>query len=154
VPYAVPVWTGGYYGPGYGYGMPEPQPNITVVMPQQQTPSVIINQYSTPDGTRTTTTEENPERGGLQVYEGPKRAEASAEPRSYVRDDKPNIYMIVLKDDTVRQAIGYWVDGALLKYVTPQATITSVPLDMVDREASLRVNAQKKLDFELPPAIQ
>lgn len=165
VPYAVPVWSGGYYGYS-GYGMPQAQPNITVVMPQQQTPSVIINQYSGTDAPRTVTTAENIERGELKVYEAtPRRsekpAESAAEPatapaaaRSYVRDDKPNIYMIALKDDTVRQAIGYWVEGALLKYVTPQATITSVSLEMIDREASVRLNAQHKLELDLPPAIQ
>jgi hypothetical protein len=157
VPYAMPVWAGGYYGYA-GYGMPQAQPNITVVMPQQPAPTVVINQYGGADSGRTVTTAETVERGDLRVYEAtPRRAEKPAEAgplRSYVRDDKPNIYMIALKDDTVRQAIGYWVEGGLLKYVTPQATISSVPLDMVDRDASVRLNQQNKLEFDLPPAIQ
>lgn len=165
VPYAVPVWSGGYYG-AY-YGMPQAQPNVTVVMPQQPAPSVIINQYSGSEGPRTVASTEDASGGGLQVYEAnPRRVienEVETKPapvstpaaaRSYVRDDKPNIYLIALKDDTVRQAIGYWVEGGLLKYVTPQATISNVPLDMVDRNASSRLNSQNKLEFDLPPEIQ
>jgi hypothetical protein len=157
VPYAVPVYGGGYFGDG-GYGMPQAQPNVTVVMPQQPAPSVIINQYSGTDSPRTVTTAENGERSELKVYEAtPRRTETPSAPdsaRSYVLDDKPNIYMIVLRDDTVRRAIGYWTEGRLLKYVTPEATISSVPLDTIDREASARVNAQNKLELDLPPAIQ
>lgn len=165
VPYGVPVWTGGFYNgyAGYGgYGMPQAQPNVTVVMPQQQTPSVIINQYGS-DGHKSTTTAEVSERGELKVYESnpapaeaPKAA-AAAPPTpagTYARDDKPNIYMIALKDETVRQAIGYWVEGSLLKYVTPQARISSVPLEMVDRNASSRLNAQNRLELELPVSFE
>jgi hypothetical protein len=163
VPYAVPVYGGGYYGDmGYGYGMPQAQPNVTVVMPQQPPPSVIINQYTGSEPVKTVATAENADRSDLKVYEAnPRRTEPSApaaeQPgplRSYVRDDKPNIYMIVLKDSTVKQAIGYWVEAGLLKYVTPQATISSVPLDAVDRNASGRLNAQNQLELDLPPAIE
>jgi hypothetical protein len=138
--------------------MPQAQPNVTVVMPQQPAPSVIINQYTGPEGVRTYTSTENNERGDLKVYEAnPQRAEKPADAAargSYVRDDKPNIYMIALKDDTVRQAIGYWVEGGLLKYVTPEAKISSVPLEMVDRNASTRLNAQNKLELDLPSPIE
>lgn len=161
VPYAVPVWSGGYYGYGYagypGYGMPvQQQPNITVVMPEQQTPSIVINHhYNSPDAERPTVTAENVERGQLRVYEAtPRQAQPPDTARSYVRDDKPNIYMIVTKDDTVRRAIGYWTEGDLLKYVTPQATIGSVPLSQVDRGATARLNAQNNLELDLPPEIQ
>jgi hypothetical protein len=153
VPYAVPVYGGGYYDTyaGYaGYGMmPQQQQPVTVVMPQQPAPSIVINHYNSPDATRPTVTVENTERGELKVYEAtPRRAEKPApDPtRSYVRDDKPNIYMLVMKDAKVRQAIGYWVEGDLLKYVTPQATISSVLLRDIDRTASARLNAQNKLE--------
>lgn len=169
VPYGVPVWSGGYYNAyaGYGYGMPQAQPNITVVMPQQETPSVIINQYGA-DGLQTSTSVDHaghaktrePERSGMRVFEANPPAAAAAAtpapapPASSAQDDKPNIYMIALSDETVRQAIGYWVEGNLLKYVTPQAKISSVPLAMVDRNASARLNAQNKLELELPPQFE
>ena len=152
VPYAVPVWSGGYYG----YGEQQQQPNVTVVMPQQPAPSVIINHHYSSDTPRpTVTTETAPERGGLRVYEAAPQqsASAAAAPRpsgSFVRDDKPNIYLIALKDGTVRQAIGYWSKDGALHYVTPAASIQQISLADVDREATSKLNADRKLEFDLP----
>lgn len=153
VPYAVPV----YYGGGYGDYYQQQQPNVTVVMPQQPAPSVVINQ-TFHNGELAST--EVPERGGLRVYEAPKspnapsekpKAEAAPAPkRTYARDEKANIYLIALKDSTVKEAIGYWMEGtATFAYVTPEATINRVNLDLVDREASVQLNAQRNLEFEL-----
>jgi len=155
VPYAVPVWTGGYYGGGYygaGYydgGMPYAQQQpVTVVMPQQSTPQIVINNYT--DGVRTSVAATE-ETGGLRVYEASPAAKpaATAATGSYVRDDKPNIYMIVLRDKTIVEAIGYWVKDGMLHYVTPEATIRQVDIDLLDREASTRLNATRKLEFEI-----
>jgi hypothetical protein len=157
VPYAVPVF-GGYYGYGaYDYA-PQQQP-VTIVVPQQPAPQVIINHhYNSPDAVRPSVSTEVPgERGEVRVYEANPRKpvpEAAQEARTYVRDDKPNIYLIALKDSTVRQAIGYWAEGTSLHYVTPEASISRVSLDMVDREGTRQLNAQRGLELELPSAIQ
>jgi hypothetical protein len=66
-------------------------------------------------------------------------------------DDRPTIYIIALRDSTARQAIGYWLQDNALHYVTPQGTLHNVPLDMVDREASERFNAERKLEFDMQP---
>lgn len=153
VPYAVPVYYGGGYDPYYA----QQQPNVTVVVPQQPAPSVVINQ-TFQNGELAST--EVPERGGLRIYEAPRSpnsaastpAEPKPEPakRSYARDDKANIYLIALKDSTVREAIGYWLEGgATVAYVTPDATINRVNLELVDREGSVQLNAQRNLEFEL-----
>jgi hypothetical protein len=120
---------------------------------------VINNHYTTPDGVRTSVAVEEPKETstGIKVYEGnAKRAEAAPpkpEPPvasgAYVRDDKPNIYLIALKDSTVRQAIGFWVKGDALHFVTPAAQIHEVPLVSVDRDASVRLNSERKLEFDL-----
>ncbi|MDZ4800659.1 MAG: hypothetical protein SGI92_21075 [Bryobacteraceae bacterium] len=153
VPYAVPVFYGGAYDPYYA--QQQQQPNFTVVVPQQPAPSVIINQ-TFHNGELASA--EVPERGGLRVYEAPRSpnavapAEQKPEPakRTYARDDKATIYLIALKDATVKEAIGYWLEGtSTLAYVTPDATITRVTLDLVDREGSLQLNAQRNLEFEL-----
>jgi hypothetical protein len=150
VPYAVPVYAGGYYG--YGYAQ-QAQPNITVVMPQQPAPSVIINNhYGSDPGRPVTTAETQADRGGLKVYEPPSAArEPVAKPAgSLVREDKPNIYLIALKDGTVRQAIGYWSKNGALHFVTPSANVQQVSLNEVDRDATTKLNADRKLDFDLP----
>jgi len=175
VPYAVPVYGGGYVD--YGAQGSQPPTNVTVVVPQQPATPVIINQTFGPDSAPTNqdireySANDPPESGGLHVYEPNKRSEplprrqqpqapsrsveqaapaAETRPmRSYVRDDQPTIYLIALKDTTVRQAIGYWVEGNTLKYVTPQASINHLSLDMVDRELSVRLNGERNLDFDL-----
>lgn len=168
VPYAVPVWYGGYGGGYYDYPQAQQPTNVTVVVPQPTTPSVIINQtFTTAEGTRQEVKEyaanDSADNGGIRVYEPGKRTEsaretrprpapeaaATAEPRSYVRDGKPTIYLIALKDSTIRQALGYWVEGANLSYVTPQASIQHVGLDQIDRETSVRLNEKRKLEFDL-----
>ncbi|HYO83989.1 MAG TPA: hypothetical protein VES20_21475 [Bryobacteraceae bacterium] len=158
VPYAVPLFVDGYgAGGGWGYAPQQQQP-VTVVVPQQPAPQVIINHhYSSADASGPTVTAETPSpRGEMQVYEAsPRRPQpvrsAVDGGATYVRDEKPNVYMIVLKDDTkVREAIGYWVKGDTLHYVTPEASINHVSLARVDRDASRQLNQQRKLELELP----
>jgi hypothetical protein len=157
VPYAVPVYAGGF---GYAdYGMAPQQPNITVVVPQQPTPSVIINQHYTPQEAanpvlRDYSSTELPE-SGVKVYEATPRKKEESRPapaRTSVQDQEPTIYLIALKDTTVRQAIGYWVDDSTLHYVTPKASINHISMDMVDRETTVRLNAERKLDFDFNAA--
>jgi hypothetical protein len=160
VPYAVPVFTGGF---GYGYadyGMVPQQPNVTVVVPQQPTPSVIINQHYTPQEAsnpvlRDYSSADLPD-SGIKVYEAnpaPRKQEPKPGPaRSSVSDQEPTIYLIALNDTTVRQAIGYWVDDNTLHYVTPKASINHISMDMVDRETTVRLNSERKLDFDFNAA--
>jgi len=168
VPYAVPVYYSGYGGAvGYGYdgyGPQQPATNVTVVVPQQPAPSVIINQTFT-NGEPTSgelrdysPNSSSPESsGGLKSWE-PKRSmptrtaspvSASADDGSYARDGKATIYLIALKDSTVRQAIGFWLEGNMLAYVTPEASIQRVSMDKVDRDLSVQLNSERNLDFEL-----
>ncbi len=161
VPYAVPV----YAGPGY-YEQQAPATNVTVVVPQQPTPSVIINQTFNQGDPAAMEVVSGAENRGLRVYETPRRVEApaaatvppvaaapvtAAGSAGAPRDDRPTIYLIALKDTTVRQAIGYWIEGENLAYVTPRAAINRISLDQVDRELSVQLNAERKLDFDLKP---
>jgi hypothetical protein len=147
-----------YYGGGYGYDPyygQQQQPNVTVVVPQQPAPTVIINQtFGGGELTKQEVASSDEERGGFKVYEAPKGPTMpEGQPvakRSYVRDDKPNIYLIALKDSKVKEAIGYWVEGGTtLAYVTPDAAIERVALDLVDRDGSAQLNAQRNLEFHL-----
>jgi hypothetical protein len=135
-------------------------------MPQQPTPTVIINNHygagQAPESTTVTTEAAPGQQSGLRVYEATPRAEhpasksAPASPnaheqslRTYVRDDKPNVYAIVLRDGATRDAIGYWLKGGDLQFVTPQATIGTVSLDQVDVAETRKRNNERKLEFEL-----
>jgi hypothetical protein len=156
VPYAVPV----YYGDPYAaaYAEPQPAPNVTVIVPQQPTPSIVINHNYLPDTARPSSREYGElSQPGVRVYEAPglqsereaaaKQAEPAAPPAP--ADDRPNIYLIALKDSSVRSAIGFWVEGGTLHYVTPQGSVNRVTLDMVDRQTSERLNGERNLEFKL-----
>lgn len=152
VPYAVPV---GYFGGGY-YSQPEP---VTIVVPQAPTPTVIINQSFAPQTAnpvlRDYSNSDLPEtsRSDVQIHQLPVAPRAEGQPlktstRAAV-DDQATIYLIALKDESIRQAVGYWVEGQTLHYVTPGGTINRVTLDQVDRETSERLNRERKVDFSL-----
>ena len=157
VPYAYPVYSGGGYDPYYAAQQPN---NVTVVVPQSAPANVVINQsfngsdWQKMDVAGTDTREES----GLKVWDGADTRSAAKEKakqvesrptRGSVADEKPNIYLIALKDSTVRTAIGYWTDGGTLHYVSPDSSVNHVTLDMVDRELSERLNKDRKLEFEL-----
>lgn len=167
VPYAVPV----YYDPGYyGYAQQEQQqPNITVVVPQQPAPSVVINHNYSPDNPQPVLRDYSGvdlPKSGLQVFEGPKSQDSSAAPapksagptapataaaRATVAatSDSPTIYLVALKDGTLRQAIGWWIEGETLQYITPRSAINRVSLNQVDEDLSKKLNAERNLEFEL-----
>jgi hypothetical protein len=165
VPYAVPVYYGDPYG--YGYGYQQQQPNVTVVMPQQPTPSVVINHNYTPESANpvmrsysnepSDSSKSNPsESGGLRVYNSPSNM-PKEEPKTLPKavappSDKPTIFLIALRDSTIRQAIGYWIENESLHYVTPQSAINQIPLDNVDAALSRQLNAERSLDFDLETA--
>jgi hypothetical protein len=152
VPYAYPV----FYGGGYGGYYQEPQAtNVTVVVPQQQVPNVIINNHYTPETAKPALKEysagELPE-SGIRVFEGagtPARREAPPASGRSIMDEKPTIHLIALTDGTIRQALGYWVQGDTLHYVTPDSTVNHLSLAMLDRQRSVELNAERKVDFEL-----
>jgi len=152
VPYAYPVYMGGYYGSGYYDQQPS---NVTVVVPQQPAPTVIINNSYVPDTAKPAIREYSPseleESSGIRVYEGPKARTVPPPVPSgrSIMDEKPTIYLIALKDGTIRQALGYWQQGDTFHYVTPESSINHLSLAMVDRDRSVELNAERKLEFEL-----
>lgn len=157
VPYAYPVLY-----PDYGYAQQQ-NPNVTVVVPQQPVPTVVINQNFGPDqqSIKTTVTESQ-EKSGLRVWEGANSGEASPKTAEKAEtrapnpgaDNKPNIFLIALKDSTLRSAIGYWVEDGTLHYVTPQSSVNHVTLDIVDRELSEQLNRERNLEFDLHNAVR
>lgn len=60
------------------------------------------------------------------------------------------LFLIALKDKTINTATAYWVDGAMLNYVTLQGVHIIVRLDLVDRALSRDLNRQRNVEFRLP----
>ena|SRR5579862_1482689 len=159
VPY--PVYYGGYYGydpsaagyaPGYNPGDDSSQgPGL---------PSVVINQnFVPPQGNpqvREYTGDQPPQdQSGLRLYQAPPShpyADAAAAPQRAVNSDQPTIYLIAFRDHTIVQALGYWMQGSTLHYVSAEQTLNQVSIDLVDRDLSQRLNDERGLDFRLPQA--
>ena len=131
---AYPVFFGGY---GYGLGeqpvqveQPQQQPQTIVVQqPAAQAPAPIItiNQYFKSDGPA-----------------GPTMTTTATR-----QDDKPTIYLIAMKDHTIMPALGYWVQGDTLSYITSQGTKNSISLTLVDRDFSNQLNDERHVEFTL-----
>ena len=144
-----------YSGYGYGYGYPyydsyistypgytypvyqyNPSPNVTVIYPGQQQ-QAAAPAYTAPAQPATRAYDQY----GQQVQPG---ASAPAAPSG------SPIYLIAMKDQTIRAAASYWVDGRTLHYVTLQHQETQTPLDSVDRGLSLQLNRERRVTFSLP----
>lgn len=158
VPY--PVYYGGYYG-AYGYD-PSAGPGYNEDPSQANgpgIPSVVINQnFVPPQGNpqvREYTPDQPPqEQSGLKLYQAPPShpyADAAAAQRP-TDSGQPTIYLIAFRDHSIVQALGYWMQGSTLHYVSAEQTLNQVSIDLVDRDLSQRLNDERGLDFRLPQA--
>ena len=143
VPYAYPVYMGGYDG----YTQQQ-QPNVTVVYPPQQPPVVINQSFGTTAQPYVQDVQAQPaETADIKVYQAPARsaeetAAADVQPSSY--------YLIAFKDHSIYSAVAYWIDGDTLHYFTSGNTHNQVSLALVDRELTERLNRERKVDVRLP----
>ncbi len=167
VPY--PVYYGGYYGNGYsgdpsaagygngagpGYGDDGSQSGPGL-------PSVVINQNFVPPQANPQVRDYAPDQppqqqdqSGLKLYQAPPShpyADAAAAQRA-ASSDQPTIYLIALRDHTIVQALGYWMEGSTLHYVSAEHTLNQLSINLVDRDLSQRLNDERKVDFRLPQA--
>jgi hypothetical protein len=167
VPY--PVYYGGYYGydpsaygaanaPDYGdAGQPNGPGLPSVVINQNFVPPQAnpqVREYTGPPQPQQTQPEQPQQpqqQSGLKLYEAPpSHPYADAAVQRASASDQPTIYLIALRDHTVVQALGYWMEGNTLHYVSAEHTLNQVSIDLVDRDLSQRLNDERHLDFRLP----
>jgi hypothetical protein len=149
VPYAVPVYVGGYAGyTGYYDGSVPPdagagiaqgpagaQPNVIVVYPSAPpvagvAPGGYGDAYTPAPGQAA-----SPDLGNAQ-------GNANSAPAT--------AYLIAFKDHTIYSAVAYWVEGDTLHYFTTGATHNQVSLSLVDRDLTLRLNQEAGNNMQLP----
>jgi hypothetical protein len=136
-----PVFYGtGAYDPSY-YGdqsQPAADPNGT--------PSVVINQNFVPQQgnpvVREYEADAPPDQpSGMRLYQN----------TSHPYDDaQPTLYLIAFKDHSIIQALGYWMEGGALHYVSVEHTLNQVSMDLIDRDLSQRLNDERGVQFKLP----
>ncbi len=136
-----PVFYGnGAYDPSY-YGdqsQPAADPNGA--------PSVVINQNFVPQQgnpvVREYEADAPPDQpSGMRLYQN------SSHPYD---DSQPTLYLIAFKDHSIIQALGYWMEGGALHYVSVEHTLNQVSMDLIDRDLSQRLNDERGVQFKLP----
>lgn len=148
VPY--PVFYGGYGTGGYDNGPSYSDPNAQTGY-ENAPPPVVINQNFVPQQAnpvvRDYAPEAPPESSGMRMYEAP--TPGAGAPRRAISDD-PTVYLIVFKDHSIVQALGYWMEGGALHYVSLEHTLNQVSLDLIDKAASQKLNDERGVEFKLP----
>lgn len=154
-----PVYYGGYgYGAGYcdpsqgcGQGYPDQPP----VVNSGGAPGVIINQNFVPPQAAPQVRDYGPgdstgdqSSSGLRMYQAPTPGQMTQSQQA--PNDNPTLYLIAFKDHSVVQALGYWMEGSTLHYVTVDHDLNQVSLDLIDRDLSQRLNNERNVEFRLP----
>lgn len=119
-----------YSNPGYGapaYGAPAYGPDPS------QSPYVVVNPNFSPDAV-------NPQ---IRDYSNVPLPPPPPDPQA-------TIYLIAMKDHTIFPAVGYWVEGDTLNYVTSEGVRNKVSLALVDRDFSTQLNHERNVEFKLP----
>lgn len=163
VPY--PVFYGG--GSGYGYDpnaayAPGYADQAPPVINSGAAPSVIINQSFVPQQVNPQVRDYGSDPGadqqsGMRLYQNSSHPYADAGGNSVGRgalgsDDQPTIYLLAFKDHSIVQALGYWMEGATLHYVSVEHSLNQASIDLIDRDLSQRLNDERGLEFKLPAA--
>jgi hypothetical protein len=153
VPYGYPVYTGGLYGGGYygggyygPYGdpsaaapPPQQQPNITIVYPPMQPTPVMMG----PGG------QLPPPNGQIHEYVPPPQ---SAPEETTQAQPQADYYLLAFKDHSIYSAVGYWLDGDTMHYITTGNVHNQVSLSLVDRDLTTQLNKGRGVQVNLPPS--
>ncbi len=158
--YGYPYY-GAYWGwPGYGFGYYDPfwddnfgysdsysYPSSYSYAPTYDygyggdTPPVVVNSnYMYPP---------EPAPMVVQAPPGPQSLGGSG-----LRRDEPLTYLIAFNDHNIKLAVAYWTEKTTLRYVTLDHEIKSAPLSSVDRDLSVRLNEQRRVQFRLPQSVK
>ena len=167
VPY--PIFYGGYYGgdpsaygPAYSYGDQPPVANSNAVpsvvinqafVPQQANP--VVRDYTGDQSSDQQQSQQSQQSSGLKLYQAPAShpyADAAQAAQQAANSDQPTLYLIAFKDHSIVQALGYWMGGSTLHYVSVEHTLNQASIDLIDRDLSQRLNDERGVEFHLPPA--
>jgi hypothetical protein len=166
VPY--PVYYGGYgYGYGTGYADPSAAGNANgsgdqpPIINTNASPSVVINQSFVPPQANPSVRDYDSgdsgdqQQSGFRMYQAPSPHPYGDGPQTAQRnanDDGATIYLLAFKDHSIVQALGYWMEGSTLHYVSAEHSLNQASLDLIDRDLSQRLNSERGVEFKLPPA--
>ena len=136
----VPIYfgAGGYYEPNAEQAPNQPQEPPILVINQDYKPQMlnpVVHDYSNVD----------------LLESPPLEQRQSTPPPAMVQrpDPSPTIYLIALNDGSIVAALGFWLEGDTLNYITRDGNRNRVSIDLVDRPFSTKLNADRNLEFKL-----
>jgi hypothetical protein len=151
-----PIYYGGYaYDPAYA-GDPNSQ---QAADPNAAPPSVVINQGYVPQQGNPQVVEYTSDAppdppAGMRVYQNPSHPFADPTQGGIANrsadDEQPTLYLIAMRDHSIVQALGYWMENGALHYVSVEHSLNQVSMDLVDRDLSQRLNDERGVQFKLP----
>jgi hypothetical protein len=161
----MPAFIGSGYDYGYGYIPPYAQPAFAGA-PQAQ-PQIVIHQTfigQTPAEMRRNGEAQQRDGSGVSIYRAPSREEGDAAPQGEESEAAQGVelpagaesagprryYLIAYKDHLVETAVGYWVDGQTLHYLTPDNLHRAVPVSAIDRATTQKLNPDRFRQVRLP----
>ncbi len=131
-------WDNGYYGDYGDYGYPYTDYGYPSY-PSYSSPSpgvMIISNQTAPQPA---------------IVQGPPApAVWNAGPTDQANKYEEPLFLLAMKDGTIRAVLAYWVDGATVHYVTMDHEQKQTTLASLDRSLSVRLNRERNVSFQLP----
>jgi hypothetical protein len=147
IPYAVPVYIGGYAGYTGYYDSPPPPDVAGAPAPGGSSPNVVVVYPAVVPGGAP------PPSGGYGEAYAPPTGAGPSQPAPASEQGNANpapTYLIAFKDHTIYSAVAYWVEGDTLHYFTSGSNHNQVSLSLVDRDLTLRLNQEAGNNMQLP----
>jgi hypothetical protein len=68
-----------------------------------------------------------------------------------IKDSEPPVTLLQLRDGSMYGLVDYWVEDGQLHYKTSYGVQNSIELDRIDLEQTVRLNADRGVQFVLRP---
>lgn len=134
------LWDSGWDDSGYGY----PYVDNGEYAPYDSGPG-----YSSPSPSVLIISNQTPPPPTF-VQEAPPSAAWNAAPNAQSHKYEQPLYLLAMKDGTIRAVLAYWVDGMTVHYVTMDHEQKQTSLSSLDRSLSERLNRERNVTFSLP----
>lgn len=117
--------------------------------PVQQAPLVLVNQQNlapAPQPILVVNPDYKPEtpKPVMREYSN------ISNPYENFQPGKPKVFLLALKDGTLRQSVAFWVEKEKLHFVQPDHKQDSITLTNLDRESTKRFNSERGLEIQIP----
>ncbi|MBM3784496.1 MAG: hypothetical protein FJW30_09065 [Acidobacteria bacterium] len=131
---------------GFGFGFAA-QPWMQPVYAPPPAPVVIVNQQAPPPPAFVMVNPEyrpeNP-RPVMTEYSN------TSKPYEHFQPGAPKVFLIALKDGTLRQAVAFWREDDTLHLVQPDHKQTSLKMTELDSASTVKFNAERGIEIRLP----